>query len=390
MINYQKQRGSALVIALLIMGILMTLALGLSDLVLRESRITTDIVSSEVAHYAAEAGIESALLDLQQNLPGFEIENGGMADGVFGNNQNIGISKDVDLDFNYTIENKTKTIPYVDTTLVDPYIAQGNPRKYMYNVLKLNDSMTIPLFVAGEDGKIIPVTSFRVEYFIDAQVASDMLYAIDIGDIDILRWKITGVKSDSNPGNKKYFTESIGDYIPSLGGLENNPNCFGTSDSTAEINEDGVSYNYNCSFLYPYAREAYTYQIVNNILQTVSHTEEGNNPMQIKDFLISHTNNYLTITNIFNPAILQGRSDYEKRNKAKIYYRIIIPNKNEYTIREFAKISSVGFVRDLRQRIEALIPPDSFMPVFNFSLYRTDVGGRNDKENPDGYILDEQ
>lgn len=387
MIKCKKQKGSALIIALLIMGILMTLALGLSDLVIREARITTDIVSAGKAHYAAEAGVESALLDLQQNLPGFEVENAGMADGSFGNNQNIGVSKDIDLDFNYTIDNKTKTIPYVDTTLVDPYVAQGNPRQYMYNVLNLNDSITIPLFVAGENGAIVPVTSLRVEYFIDAQVASDMLYAIDIGDIDILRWKITGVKTDSNPGNKRYFTESIGDYIPSLGGLENNPNCFGTSDSTGEINEGGVSYNYNCSFLYPYAREAYTYKLVNDVLQTVSHTLEDNNPMQIKDFLLSHTNNYLTMTNIFNPAILQGRSDYEKRNKAKIYYRIVIPNKNEYTIREFAKISSIGFVRNLRQRIEAFIPPDSFMPVFNYSLYRTDVGGSDDKENPDGYIL---
>ncbi|MBU1445653.1 pilus assembly PilX N-terminal domain-containing protein [Patescibacteria group bacterium] len=388
MIKLQKQKGSALVIALLIIGILMTLALGLSDLVIRESRITTDVVSAGKAHYAAEAGIESALLDLQQNLPGYEIKNAGMVDGTFGNNQNIGISEDIDLDFNYTIENKTKTIPYVDTTFIDPYIAQGNPRKYMYNVLNLNDNITIPLFVAGENGKVVPVTSFRVEYFIDAQVASEMLYAIDISDIDILRWKITGVKADSNPGNKKYFTESIGDYIPSLGGLENNPNCFGTSDATNSINENSVVYNYNCSFLYPYAREAYTYALVNDVLQTVSHTEEENNPMQIKTFLETHTNNYLTMTNIFNPAILQGRSDYEKRSKAKIYYRVVITNKDEYTIREFAKVSSVGFARNLRQRIEAFIPPDSFMPVFNFSLYRTDVGGENDKENPDGYILD--
>mgnify|MGYP001135104361 CR=1 FL=1 len=142
-------------------------------------------------------------------------------------------------------------------TLVDPYIAQGNQSQYMYNVLNLNNSITIPLFVAGENGTTVPVTSFRVEYFIDAQVASDMLYVLDISDIDLLRWKITGIKSDSNPGNKKYFTESIGDYIPSLGGLENDPNCFGTSDATASVDVDNLTYNYNCSFLYPYAREAY-------------------------------------------------------------------------------------------------------------------------------------
>jgi len=65
-----------------------------------------------------------------------------------------------------------------------------------------------------------------------------------------------------------------------------------------------------------------------------------------------------------------------------IYYRIIVPN--EEIIREFAKIKSTGSYGKLRQQIEAFIRPEGFLPVFNFSLYRTDVT-ENSKETPVGF-----
>ena len=66
--NKNFQKGSALIIALLLIGVLLTLTLGLGSLVMREVRITNDVINEGKAYYAAEAGIESGLLDIILNL----------------------------------------------------------------------------------------------------------------------------------------------------------------------------------------------------------------------------------------------------------------------------------------------------------------------------------
>ena len=72
-------------------------------------------------------------------------------------------------------------------------------------------------------------------------------------------------------------------------------------------------------------------------------------------------------------------------NNAKLYYRIIFPNEGENSIRDAAKINSTGTLDKLSQHIEAFIQPDRFMPIFNFSLYRTQVGGEGDRETIQGF-----
>jgi hypothetical protein len=388
----KTNKGSALIIALLIMGILMTLALGLSNLVIREVSITTDIVNSGKAYFAAEAGIESALLDLHQNLPGYETEKV-VTDGEFeaGNETyQAGISEDAGLEYDYQIENRTHTIPHIDTEIIDPAIVNADKSR-TFNVLRLNETVTIPLFVSDESGETINVSDFRVEYYIARDAISpSWIGRGDQEDIDMLRWKITGIKElGASPGSgtnapPKLLTESIGDYLPTISGSdENQRTCFGTEESLISRVFNGINYDAECleathGKIYSYAREAYTFDIRKNDegefeYVTVSHLYEDNDQMTIGSFLENHSHNYLTLTNIFNPSMIRGLSDFEKRQNARIYYRIVIPNENEYTIREFAKITSVGYVRRLRKRIEALIRPDKFMPVFNFSLYRTEV-----------------
>jgi len=390
--NLKINKGSALIIALLLMGILMTMALGLSNLVIREVKINSDIISSEKAYYSAEAGIESAMLDLYQNLQGYEIDN-------------TGISRpDLGLDFTYSIKNKTKVIPYVDTQIINPQIAMGLPREYLYNVLNLNDSITIPLFTVKENGVLVPVTDFRVEYFMADDTLGYNWYIKNwtTADIPILRWKITGINTDPPDARKSFVTESIGDYIGiTPGSDEKMPSCLGTENALDKsINVDGINYQENCiSGIWFCARESY-FLVVNEegVLETKKYSAGADNteiyncntgtPLRIYDFIAGtekHENNYLTLTNIFNPSVLEGSSDYEKINKAKIYYRIIIPNPNEYAVREQAKITSVGFSRNLRKQIEAYVRPKTFMPVFNFSLYGTDTKGDDDVESPEGF-----
>lgn len=389
----KTQKGSALIIALLIMGILMTLALGLSDLVIREVRITTDIVNSTKAYYAAEAGIESALLDLHQNLPGFENE-GGMFKGKDENGHEIG----EDLDFEYSIANKAHTIPYVDTEVIDRDIAQELVKTYQYNVLELNDTLTIPLFV--DDGGVVKdIKNFRVEFFIDAVIdLSKYGDAVQKKWVDILRWKINGI-NENNPRGKSIYTESIGDFLPVLPNSdEKSPMCFGTEPKQGKPYKDPdskINYPENCNdFIWQWARESYVFDFnKDGVLVTEARIDDtGENgtgrfdPIRIDQFLLDHTTNYLTLTNIFNPQVIQERTGVTKADQAKIYYRIIVPD--EEVIREFAKVKATGIEGKLRKQIEAFIRPDSFMPVFNFSLYRTQVGekGSVDKETPQGFI----
>ena len=68
------KNGSSLIIVILIMGILMILTVGLSGLAIREIGQTAGIVKAGQAYYAAEAGIENALLELENSFPGYETE----------------------------------------------------------------------------------------------------------------------------------------------------------------------------------------------------------------------------------------------------------------------------------------------------------------------------
>ena len=61
-----------LLITLLLLGVLMTLTLGISNLVIREIRVTQSIVDANKAYYAAEAGVEDALLKLKKSGEGAE------------------------------------------------------------------------------------------------------------------------------------------------------------------------------------------------------------------------------------------------------------------------------------------------------------------------------
>ncbi|MBA4336197.1 hypothetical protein C0416_00290 [bacterium] len=383
----KTQKGSALIIAFLIMGILMTLALGLSNLVIREVRITNDIINSGKAYYAAESGIESALLDLNQNLPGYETE-GGMYKGIYGD-----FKLDEDLTFEYSIENRTHTYPYVDTEIINKEIAQDSPKQYQYNVLDLSESISVPLFTVGEDGDILEIKNFRIEFFIDAEVAPQYSAAVTNLYIDMLRWKITGIKTSDAPDGKSFYTESIGDYMPVfVGSTPTKPTCLGTAESSGSFKDPDseIIYNGTCNgSLWEWARESYvfefdpitlTYTTQSKIWDPLDPTQSD--PIMISQFLSGHKTNYLTLTNIFNPDVLQEKPGVTKEQQAKIYYRIIVPN--EEIIREFAKIKSTGSYGKLRQQIEAFIRPEGFLPVFNFSLYRTDVTEKS-KENPAGF-----
>jgi len=68
-----RKEGSALLTALLIMGILIAVSLATSMLIVREVGLTKLTLDAGKAFYGAESGVEVALLQIEENLPGYEV-----------------------------------------------------------------------------------------------------------------------------------------------------------------------------------------------------------------------------------------------------------------------------------------------------------------------------
>ena len=212
-----------------------------------------------------------------------------------------------------------------------------------------------------------------------------------------MRWKVFGTPSPSNALNAGK-TEVISDYFPAFqGDSAATPVCIGSSTDFDEwqgckvpviefVNEkeDYYAPGEESSFedvptslanVWSIARECY----LKDAGETVAATDIQKG-CSIETFVKNHTKNYITLTNIVHPDII-GISDAEKRaQKANIYYRVIAKdNENESSekvlVRQGADISADGFASGgrVKQSLEVNFKSGSFLPVFNFSLYRTDT-----------------
>jgi len=63
----QNIKGASLFLAMLILAAVLAIAFGISSLLLREVKLSKDVVSSLRAYYAAEAGIERKLYEIRKN-----------------------------------------------------------------------------------------------------------------------------------------------------------------------------------------------------------------------------------------------------------------------------------------------------------------------------------
>jgi type II secretory pathway pseudopilin PulG len=379
----KEARGSALLVTLLIMGVLMTLTLGLSTLVIKEIRQTGDIVTAGRAYYAAEAGIEQALYELGQGLPGYETEG---FDGWVNND-------DDGFEYRYKIENRADSMPYIPDdepiflntggavskeTLKDMY-----PEK-TYNVLPLNQSVTIPLFVDVGGGEYKDVEDFLLEYYVDFNVeALGVLPWFNsnkniVENFDVLRWKLFGNPKIADP-NDPVKTEAISDFYPALvNGNPNNPICIGT-DQNIET-DNSVSCSLPATIVghnqfWSYARECY----LSDAGLMVTAGQDIGTKCDIKRFMDNHKRNYLTITNIVNPEIIGITNPKLRNERANIYWRVIATGATGNASplsRQLTTIKADGFANGgrVKQSIDVKVAASSFLPVFNFSLYRTDTG----------------
>ncbi len=375
----REVRGTALLVALLVMGVLIALSLALSSLIIGESRSTMQLIDAGRAYYAAESGIEQALYNMDTNLPGWE-----------GKEANIGKAGE-DAVFTYEVKNQCNSYPCFDEEEYDVGSMLNFAHKY-YDVLELNETVTIPLFTVNEDGDILVVEDFTVEFFVSFDPDKHLIFEGDISGWDVLRWKIFALR-EANSGS--FITESIHDFT-AVSSAQNNvtgeefesnaaiPSWFGTTACVGGGNPDIECLVYqNQSLEGEYcnntqARDFYLYDDQGERFQAklpcfpIENFLERNTPPIPRVPGPGPTGlNYLSLTNLMNPAMLDpDQFNNEVRlDMSRIYFRVETYADN--TVREFASITSDGFSGDSKQSLSVNIKRDSYMPVFNFSVYST-------------------
>lgn len=375
----KNRKGSALLVALLVMGVLMAISLALSSLILREIRSTKETIDSGRAYYAAESGIEKALYGLHNNLPGWETKEKKFVP--------LKISDDNQTVAEYRVDNTCSAYPCLDGSY-DKSTAPSDDYTVYYDVLDLNESITIPLFNGN-----VPVQDFTVEFFpnfsidnFDPKIKKQL--GNNLSSWDILRWKIFGIyRSDA----VQKVTESISDFTasanlsPSLSTNAKQPSWFGTDNCSQmsdryqpeitcipyggvpdEIKigaEESKSFIGICT-----NKEAREYYLYNGTRELDPENIQA--CYSIKQFLLNHDYNYLTLTNMMNPSVFDpGLTAEQKQILSKIYFRVELGAGK--TVREYADLSANGYSGNSKQSINVKVKRGSFMPVFNFSLYST-------------------
>lgn len=373
-------KGTALITALMVMGVLTAISLAVSALIIRELGVTRLAVDYGKAYYAAESGVELALLEMKDSLAGKDVlgKDFGLAEGGDGN---------------FSISSTSQTYPYFDETY-----KSEDPAAY-YLPLDVGQSVTIPLFTESDK---TGVKEFVVQYYANFNLGDFKVVpnGANLNGWDVLRWKVYGIKNVE--GTNDQVTESINDFTgvstvfdsggnnkltgantPSwFGSVQCDPNfdflgitCVPYDNSSVEIKKvkqitsDGKEVEqdvFEGSCLQTEAREHYVYTYDDG---------QGSSDVwkcySIKQFLDDHTYNYLTLTNMMNPAVLSDPSRDKRFLKSRLYFRVVVYDKDEKLPREYAEIASTGKSGDSRVKLDVLKKKDSYLPVFNFVLYHT-------------------
>lgn len=315
-----SNEGSALLIALIIMGVLMTLALGVSELMIGTIKDSRILLEKGQAWYAAESGLEKAMFEFYNSPPGFETE------------KEIELSGQ-NLKYNYKISAAAKQIP--EKEIYEIQLPEDS-----FDSLALNESITIPLFNGTKAEDMIK--RFKVDYYFAPEIKLAGGFVDD--DLDILRVKIFGIAADG-------VMEVISEFLPAdKGNSSLSPTCFGT--------ETGC---YNVAKFYERATSQ-------------SGATEFNKEFPIQTFLQNHTQNFLVLSNIANIDLISGSlSAADKKKIANIRYRVIEEDDDDIPrlTLPYIKISADGIANETKQSIDAQISREKTLPVFNYALYRT-------------------
>lgn len=420
----KNKKGTALLIALLVMGVFIAVSLALSSLILREVRITKSFIDTGQAYYSAESGIELALYGLNTRLPGWQPSGPSYDEDGF---QSFSVDADKNTVGEFSLENRCSAYPCFDEEEFDfSGIRNLGQARYFYDVLDLNESLTIPLFVSDQAAPngVKDVEDFVVEFFSPLNPREHLEFGSkgEIDGWDVLRWKLIGVRKDNDASGGENQTETISDFnsVAMIDSASNDeeerirtnaerPSWFGTQSCNAKNGDQDVfgnryypgiqciEYSYkgmkidtsqfdqlskiNTEICPQHmAKEFYVYDYFGGE-KTISRVD---NCYPIKNFLANHTLNYLILTNMVNPAVLKDEYYNEREKLSRLFFRIELgsPSSGEVaeTVRPVANITANGYAGKSKQTINVKIARGSFLPVFNFSLYSTFMDSGKDHD----------
>lgn len=190
-----NNRGSALLVALLLMGFLSVFGVGMSRLIVSSIRVEHNVVEAGKSYFAAEAGIEQRLYTHEHRLPGYQ--------------------KELDL----TLENGAEVS--VATVASETQIPCGHREEW--RELDVQESVSWPLFRWDDSVGRVDVENFKLSYEFDRQ---------DLVVEDVLRWKILGLTRDGN-------TEAIS----GVKGYSSLDNFLQESDTANFYGQSGATYS---------------------------------------------------------------------------------------------------------------------------------------------------
>ena len=332
----RDRQGSALLVALIIMGILMTIAIGVSEVLIRSVHDSRQLIDRTTAWYRAESGIETALNKITNNAPGFE-------------EKDIEEKREDGTElYKYSISAAAITVPE------NPY--SGAPVEETYSDLALGQTVNIPLFSAAqsentsgsstESQEVQGVTEFKLYYYLNGELK--LKGGIRAADLDILRWKIFGKNKITG------ISEVINGLIP-----EDPKN----EDFGIQVSCLGTAQESTC-----YSTGKYLEQQEGEVIDTPQ--------KPIDDFLNTHSQNFLAITNMINVDMITGANlgVKEKKQLSSIKYKLIQLGGAESDKRltlPTIKVTADGFEKNTKQSIDIEISRERSLPVFNYALYRT-------------------
>lgn len=159
--HLQSERGSALLVALLLMGFLAVFGVGMSRLIVHSVRVERNVVEAGKAYFAAEAAIERGLYAHENRLPGYQVQDDG------------GASSEWTLSNGALVRAKTQAVgSFV------PCASNSD-----WRALEVQESVSWPLFRWDADKGRVEVEKFTLQFEADPSV---------IGQ-EVLRWKILGL-----------------------------------------------------------------------------------------------------------------------------------------------------------------------------------------------------
>lgn len=359
-----EKKGSALVMSLFFMAILVVLSFAVNYMLLNEVRSERNFLEGVKAYYSAEAGIEDALLQVSVSNAGVDIVD-----------EEVGV-------------------PFVQEAMNLSSDEAGNisGSKYTYNVMSRGSYNPCPFEEKNESGfavlksgesVVIPLTGndeFNVKYYI---VNTEYPYDTPswVMQNDVLRWKILGNRLDGDAVGK---LEAISEYIPIYDVNHNassNPSTFGTSAEWPKYQSgkyydiiDGATFE-TSDLLYAGDFDLLFNDFADDGFEGGFHYV-FNAQHPIATFLADHANNQLVLTNYLNvyfnvlPPTVQEMELIYDADDYELYYKV---DPMRFTIACSAvQVIADGFSEneDFKQSIEVIRPLDQAAPFTDFVWYQ--------------------